>query len=903
MIRMNHDFKFSRYVFALLFTAAGQGVVQAVDVEVNLNQVHEVGGLSTFDRSKFITIHSDHTESDWQDGVRGADNFTDDLLADFILGRDVYFGRNTGLISGTRRWYTTEGATGWANPTSIINRGRTTRASYETETAIHAYESRSSQNVMCAQYNGFWPNGVDYNGWSFSQADTAAEPFGTATGDYMGRFMDEFYDNRGTQTGPPTPAFVEIINEPDWHILDWQSDSDYGSVPASKIWDFHNGVADAIRSHNTNSLIGGFVTTFPDHEEQNFGEWNTEWKSFIDIAGANMDFWSLHLYDFPVFYGNDRYRKGSNLEAMFDMIDYYSEAQLGVSRPYVISEYGSQTHEYNQQEWSAERDWMRLKSLTSQLMTFMDRPHLMLKTIPFTVVKAEWGRNTYPYPPRLMRQANEPASYTGEWVYTELVKFYDLWANVNGERVYISSTDPDVQTDAYVDGNKVYVILNNIVTGTRTVDLSLVELHGNAASSMDIKHLYWDGSAVIMDETSHTSALPTQVVIGSEAAMVLEYTFPAPVNLDQTMVESKHFASTYLQTIQSGATRSFEINGVSKGASGEAVLRVGIGRAHAKSKQPTVLVNGVAVTVPTDIMGFESDGSAEFFGTLLIPVPYSLLQANNSVSITFPDTGGHISTVALRLFTSGVPDDGSISIDYHEIMGSDVVLGFTNGPVNSFFSLYSKTNLMDITWTTNQTGLPTDASGAGSVTNPIIAPQEFYRLFEGEAPYVPPTGVLAMFDWAETTGSGLSKWNSGYGYTETDNGVTMLHGERSTTGDGQPYAIKFAYGAAVHDYKPGTFTMNYGGSAVNFIVNSIDISQASGTDADSTKYVRGMLGTTVQWEVVAPENGIVSTYTAAASGDMGLEIDTIEWHAGWIDGGGNGLESTIDNLMISVDAP
>ncbi len=646
----------------LIYTGVAviQSRAQAVDVQVNLNRGHVVGGVSAFDRSKFITIHSSHTEGDWDHGVRGANNFTNDLLADFAIGRDVYFGRDTGGVSWHRRGNTNIDedslGSGWVDAADMASQGSYYRNQYNGDTDIHPYESRAQTDIMCAQYNGFWPNGNVYNGWAISTANTPTEPFGSATGDFMGLYLNHFYDNFGAQVGRPSPAYVEIINEPDWHILDETSHPDYGSVSASKIWEFHNGVADGIRAHNTNSLIGGFCTTFPDHDEGNFAEWNDEWKSFIDIAGAKMDFWALHLYDFPAMWNNTRYRKGANLEATFDMIDYYSEAVLGQARPYVISEYGAQTHEYSGDDWSAYRDWLKLKSINSMVMTFMDRPHLMLKTIPFTVVKAEWGRNQttqVPYGSRLMRQEDEPASYTGEWVYTELVRFYDLWSDVNGDRVEISSSDPDIQVDAYADGNKVYVILNNTVDQTQTIDLSFVENYGNTVQSVYGKHLYWTGpsttGSVMLDETNHVGLL-SQVVIESEAAMVLEYTMASAVNIDAALTESKHFATSYLQTIQGGVPCSFQIPNVSTAASGKAVLRLSIARAHASSKQPTVLINDTALTVPSDVMGRESDGRFQFFGTLLIPVPINLLQFNNDVDITFPDSGGHISTVALQVY-------------------------------------------------------------------------------------------------------------------------------------------------------------------------------------------------------------------------------------------------------------
>lgn len=627
-------------------------------VEVNLNLRYEVGGVSTFEREKFITLHSVPTEADWGHSMRGATNFTANLLEDFMVGRDVYFGRDTGYI-GLARSYDAKvkedaDRPGWVDAESMVNRGAQKRAEYKKRTDIHRYDARNQTSVTCGKYKGLWPNGLEFNGWAISTNDAPAEPFGSASGDFMGLFLEHFHSQNNTQPGQPAPGYVEIVNEPDWHLLEWAKDDDYHSVPASKLWEFHKNVAVGIRAHHTNSLIGGYASFNPNYDKNEFSEWNDEWKTFVDIAGAELDFWSLHVYDQPAMWDKTNFRKGANLEAMFDLIDFYSEAALGVARPYVISEFGSQTHEPHNDNWTAHRDWLRLKAMSSMTLSFMDRPHLMLKTIPYVTVKAEWGRNKktdVPWHARLMRQANEPESYTGEWVYTELVHYYDLWADVNGARITTSATDPDIQVDAYAAGAKVYLILNNIVPEPRTLDLGFLEAHGNTVQSVRAKHLYWSGDkatgSVVYDDTTHAGAL-AQVKIEREAAMVLELTMADPVKLDATLTESKYFASTYRQPIHSGRTLPFIISDVAAEAQ-TAMLRVGIARAHALSKQPTVMMNGTAVIVPADIMGYEKDGRFQFFGTLLIPVPVELLQAENRVDVTFPDSGGHISTVALKV--------------------------------------------------------------------------------------------------------------------------------------------------------------------------------------------------------------------------------------------------------------
>ena len=625
-----------------------------VYVQVHLARTRQVGNIAHFDRKRHITLHASHTEREWQHGIRDADNFTDNLLADFILGRDVYFGRNSGLIT----WYAKNEITqdparpGWADPASIAQWGAHVRQDYEENTDIHPYESRSDE-VLVAQFEPFWPDGTPTSkGWAFSQADTAEEPFGTAVGDFMGRFTNHFYDRGGLQSGQPAPPYIEIINEPEWDLLDNPTNP---PTPPDLIWKFHKNVAQQLRAHNDQALIGGYTTTFPDLDKDNFREWNEEWKSFIDIAGSSMDFWSLHIYDWPT---RNIYRKGGYIEAMFDMIDYYSEATLGIRRPYVISEYGAQSGwPLLTQPWSSWRDWLKVQSTNAMLMSFLERPDLMLKTIPFMVVKGEWGRHPTTgnaYTSRLMRQANEPASNSGEWIYSDFIYFYDLWSEVNGLRIDTQSGDVDIQADAYLSGNRLFVILNNLIRnpgdGMRTIHLSPIGTPGRPVESVQVKHVYWNGQQVTMEESTHPGELAS-VQIGGEAAIVLKYTFASePMAPELVTVENKYFSTEYLWAIDAGSAVNAEIPGVATADLDRAILRIGIGRAQARSKSPVVVFNGTELTVPYNLLGYDGDSRENFFGILQVPVPPHIVQESNQVAIIFPDSGGHVSTVALRTF-------------------------------------------------------------------------------------------------------------------------------------------------------------------------------------------------------------------------------------------------------------
>lgn len=230
-----------------------------------------------------------------------------------------------------------------------------------------------------------------------------------------------------------------------------------------------------------------------------------------------------------------------------------------------------------------------------------------------------------------------------------MVKTYELWSDVKGARVDSYSTDPDVMVDAYVDGKTGYLILNNLKFELVTIDLSYFGLGSTSIQKVDAKHLYLNGDGCEIDVNSFDTA-PASVILESEGTMILAYSFTEDVQIDQTSAETKHYADIYLKTIEANKVNQFKFSGLATSQFGEAVLRVGVGRNHGKELFPAVAVNGTQVDVPTNYRGDDQADRATFFGVLEIPVPKELITENMTVDITFPDNGGHISSVTIRNF-------------------------------------------------------------------------------------------------------------------------------------------------------------------------------------------------------------------------------------------------------------
>ena len=72
-----------------------------------------------------------------------------------------------------------------------------------------------------------------------------------------------------------------------------------------------------------------------------------------------------------------------------------------------------------------------------------------------------------------------------------------------------------------------------------------------------------------------------------------------------------------------------------------------IGREHDLSKTPEVLVNGEKVEVPSNWKGYDQANRKKFFGAIEIPIPMNFIMKNNTIKISFPDAGGHLSSLIL----------------------------------------------------------------------------------------------------------------------------------------------------------------------------------------------------------------------------------------------------------------
>lgn len=655
---------------------------------------HTVGGVDTFSRDKYISLHSTNHDRDWwgnNNQSLGQPNEIENLLEGFIQEYDVYFGRDTGQMR-FQSMQAQQAAPGFPDTNVMASVGATQRQYPNFTTAQRAViasadiEKRMATWVQSAQDSPLFPNGaLTARGWAYSQTDTQAEPFGTASGVFSGHYLLSFFNQGnsfGQGGGAVKPAFFEVINEPVFNLIR-QPPTGVPPTTYDKIFRYHKAMRDQVVAVNGAKpvAVGGYAPAFPDFEEPEigetgvFGQWINRDRPWYTGLAQEMDFTTLHIYDADSRRVNGEFyrqlKRGSHLEAIFDIIDNSMAPANGKQlKPILITEYGTRVKTLSDGPWSPQRDWYSLKANNSQMMQYMERPDRIAKAIPFIPVKAEWGRvsATEPYNWRLMRQKFEDGTAAnagdGTWVFTELVKLYQLWEDVKGTRLDSWASDPDFMVDAYYsnDTRDLFVIVNSLETSDRMINTRLLGIpNGAAISQVEIKHLYGNAAGLPVLDVSTPSSLPAELSLGAEATVIMRLRLSSDVAQGHTLTQTRHYAvlptsNSGLTPIAANTNYQFTISGVTPHSNGEAVLRLGFARDHLLSLQPVVTINGTALTVPSDYRGYDQydggKGKFRFFGVLEIPVPVSALQASNTVQVRFPDSGGAISSLVLHDFTA-----------------------------------------------------------------------------------------------------------------------------------------------------------------------------------------------------------------------------------------------------------
>ena len=599
--------KIPNFRILLLLLKTNNLLFAQTNVSIDLNCQRFIGNISTLDRTKYFTIH---------------DNGSDADIQQFMSDYNVTVGRGF-----------------WA-PYSYANSQTGTVGVYPAPKTGNTNVRPIEKGFVATEH----PSSViRYNLDMNAAADWAVE----------------YYKNFTTGN---RPEYFEPMNEPFVHAGDavFSAQQSDDQLMRERMADWFGAIGQKFDQtpELANMKIIGYSSAWPSMELWDFGHWNTRMKMFMDRAGDHIDAFSTHLYDGVNVTGQVNQRSGSNSEAILDLIETYSYAKWGIVKEHAITEYGLIESGFPD-EYSDLKFIQAIKGQNHLVFGLLDREDNMAISIPFTVGKSTWhitqANNYHPYGAALFRPLNvtptgNPNKPTiGGWEYTSRIHFYELWKDVQGDRVSIESSDPDIFVQAFVDNNMAYICLNNIENNTKTVDLNFLN-NIDGLTNVNIKSLkiYIDKDPVLSNTNQATSPATIDLIEGE--TVIMAYQFSSPIIFNNAIRSKKYHTAKHLQAINANTAIDFNFNGVVLDTmGGMAILKMGIGRKHDRSKSPEITVNGTVVSVPSDWKGYDQSNRTDFFGTIEIPFSIDLLQSNNVVSIKFPDGGGRVSSLILEV--------------------------------------------------------------------------------------------------------------------------------------------------------------------------------------------------------------------------------------------------------------
>lgn len=427
------------------------------------------------------------------------------------------------------------------------------------------------------------------------------------------------------------PPLLEVANEPFVHLAEWK-------IPVERIISLHRAVAQQVHHDLPGVLVGGPTLAWPEFEHGDFKTWNQWMGRFIQEAAPDLDFLSLHLYSTD----HDDHmvrRNAANVDAILDLIETAARNRVGHPAPLVVSEYGTLIAKKGEAPYSRAHDWAILQGVNSTLFCLLDRPDRVIRSIPFLLPDATWKHGA-PFAYLLYHGTGKDRTPT------DLMKFYDLWKDVDGDRFVADSGTPAVLARLYVDHRTAWLALNNQTDRRLTVNLRPALPTGvEIAAIRRVRLRPVKGVASLEDVTLAAGA--RRVGLAPEETTLLRLALTAEPSAAVTCDRRTAAAKKTLVPI-GNKPLEFQIASPAPGSTAiDAKLAIDFARPHRLSLRPTVTFNGAALAAPAWID--PQTARHEFFGSVELTVPPRLLRDRNVVRITFPGTGGRVATVVLRV--------------------------------------------------------------------------------------------------------------------------------------------------------------------------------------------------------------------------------------------------------------
>ncbi|MDZ8117432.1 malectin domain-containing carbohydrate-binding protein [Pontiella agarivorans] len=452
------------------------------------------------------------------------------------------------------------------------------------------------------------------------------------------------------------PKTYEIVNEPNWRV--WRD---------QRFADLHTAVKNHVQSNGLDVAVGGpcmSVGYFYKNNYQNFGL-----DTFMANTGCDLDFYSFHIYDYMSFDTNKndfvgRVSTGLPIEGVLDMVENYALNTHGKTVDMVLSEHGgyistdqegaldliadtyfpSNSFAGTVFEWEMKRrsvsEHLAVSSAIANTLAFMNNPHVVRKAVPFILLESA-GWNPRYYSTLLVKENFDKNSEV--WHESTYVNFFKFFRNVEGRRVRVMLEDPDIQTQAYVSGTKLFILMNNLADRADALALNL--------PTTGIETITLRRFGRNTDFTPFFTETQVQTLeglqIGAREALAIEINYSTGFAEKMRLNEVPYYGDLVRQEF--AGSRTFNVAVPEYAQARSAMLRISVGRDSGLDNDLDVVFNGTPLDVPLEDCADRLDNGSEYGSLKLIPLPANLLQAENTIQVSFPGSGiGGIGSVVIR---------------------------------------------------------------------------------------------------------------------------------------------------------------------------------------------------------------------------------------------------------------
>ena len=518
--------------------------------------------------------------------------------------------------------------------------------------------------VISGRNGGQWPDFLDGGG----PMPTSYEGYA----DFMNVYYDEVvYGPNAFMPVDSSRFHFEIVNEPQWT-----------SVPWPDVIDLHETVTEQIKEQYPQASIGGASCCGLFNSTNN--GWDMAKQLLDDMASwqtpsgtpVNLDFFSIHVYErYDVendgSYAQATFYSPGHLSGMMDLYESYTAENFGSPIPLSFTEYGS----YNQGNDSGSygsyprdlQQWDLVRDVREKLMVLIQRPDRILNAVPFVRPKAwQSGFPTHPDGDNVFWEQDA----NGDWQETIVASMYRMFAPIEGEYLDVASDNVDVQTVAFRDDNKVYLMLNNLEKTSESVNLSTLLPSGSSVTGASIDRIHRTTGVNTFEQGLDVTSSWQNLTLAPEEGAVLTLTLSGP-SLYDLAVDKRTFYGDAVDTplnISGGRSKTVNIGADLEDAL-TAKVRVSYNRedvAATPGESFFIFLNNNVLLVPTGTHEFDDNDQDVISREVEVPLNF-LIDGNNELVADFVGDGGYLISAVLEVTRSIGDFNGSGAFDGEDL--------------------------------------------------------------------------------------------------------------------------------------------------------------------------------------------------------------------------------------------